>query len=192
MPAAVLTGMAGAHALQNGGIEQQNYNHNLADLADFGGIWPFHKFQILAVFLQSMSESATTTQAEIDAIKTELGRIRDLVEASMRGRRRAKKTEDADPAAEPAPKRRGRPPKTATEAAEPAPKRRGRPPKNPDEPPKRRGRPPKNPDEPPKRRGRPPKAATEAAEPAPKRRGRPPKNPDEPPKRRGRPRKNQA
>ncbi|MBI1658805.1 MAG: hypothetical protein IS632_08575, partial [Thaumarchaeota archaeon] len=72
-----------------------------------------------------MSESAIPVREEIESIKTELSRIRELIAAMPKRRTRAKK---ADAAAEaPAPKRRGRPPKSAAAKAEeaPAPKRRG-------------------------------------------------------------------
>ena len=92
-----------------------------------------------------MSESAIPVREEIESIKSELSRIRELIAAMPKRRTQAKKA-DTDAEAEPAPKRRGRPPKSAAAKAEeaPAPKRRGRPPKDPDAPPKRRGRPRKN------------------------------------------------
>ncbi|MCE2508611.1 MAG: hypothetical protein J4G04_04845, partial [Nitrosopumilaceae archaeon] len=90
-----------------------------------------------------MSESTIPVREEIESIKTELSRIRELIAAMPKRRTQAKK---ADAEAETAP----------------APKRRGRPPKDPDAPPKRRGRPPKSAATAaetapaPKRRGRPP------------------------------------
>ena len=72
-----------------------------------------------------MSENTVPVREEIESIKTELSRIRELIAAMPKRRTRAKKED------------------TAAEEA-PAPKRRGRPPKDPDAPPKRRGRPKKN------------------------------------------------